>query len=120
MEKPLKPNPIVDLTFQFSLKIVDFCTKLSPIEYMDLRRQIFKAGTSIGANVWEAQQAESRSDFVHKLKISAKESSESRYWLMLCKESPHLPNPDDLLADINPIQKLLGKIISTTKRNLKN
>jgi four helix bundle protein len=57
-----------------------------------LSRQLLKSGTSIGANAMEAQNAESKADFIHKMKIAAKEAEESQYWLWLCDYSPNYPD----------------------------
>lgn len=84
-----KENLIVDLTFKFSLTFLDFCEQLESERKFILSRQLLKSGTSIGANVREAQNAESKADFIHKFKIAAKEADETEYWLMLCRESPH-------------------------------
>ena len=114
-----KENPIVSMTFNFSLDIIDFVQQLKHQKDWDLASQLFRSGTSIGANVWEAQNAESPKDFVHKFKIAAKESDETEYWLALCKESKHLPTPDEtLFKDRESISKVLSKIIATTKRNI--
>ena len=78
---------------------------------------MIRSGTSIGANVNEAQNAESRKDFIHKLKIAAKEADETRYWLMLCKHSESYPDPEKLLTEIESIRKIIGKIISSTRLN---
>ena len=59
--------------------------------------QLFKSGTSIGANTWEAQNGESMADFIHKFKIAAKEADETLYWIELCKASTHYPNPNETL-----------------------
>ena len=80
-----KKNVIVDLTLQFSLKIIYYCEELESKKKYIIARQLLKSGTSIGANVREAQNAESKADFIHKLKISAKEADETEYWLTLCK-----------------------------------
>ena len=80
-----------------------------------LANQLFRSGTSIGANVREAQNAESKTDFIHKMKIAAKEADETEYWLLLCKSNPNYPNPDELLIQIESIQKILSKIISSSK-----
>lgn len=74
-----KDNLIVDLTFKFSLAILDFCDVLENDKRYILARQLLKSGTSIGANVREAQNAESKSDFIHKFKIAAKEADETEY-----------------------------------------
>jgi len=80
-----------------------------------IARQLLKSGTSIGANVREAQNAESKADFIHKLKISAKEADETEYWLTLCKLSKNYPFKEELLMDLNSIIKVLSKIISSSK-----
>ena len=75
-----------------------------------------RSGTSIGANIWEAQSSESRKDFGHKLKIADKEAKEVEYWLLLCKSSEHIKNYDEELdGKLLSIQKLLSRIISTNK-----
>jgi len=80
-----------------------------------IANQLLKSGTSIGANVRESQSAESKSDFIHKLKIAAKEANETEYWLLLCQQSSSYPNCSGQLALLLPLQKLLSKIISSTK-----
>ena len=78
--------------------------------------QIFRSGTSIGANTREAQNAESKPDFIHKFKIAAKEADEVNYWLMLCKASEFYPNPSEqLFTDLNSIILIITKIISSSK-----
>ena len=73
-------------------------------------------GTSIGANVREAQSAESRADFIHKLKISAKECEETKYWLMLCNASENYPKCFDLINFCDELGMILTKIISSARR----
>ena len=87
MTEEFKENVILNLTFEFALKIVDFCDELDSLKKFALSNQLFKSGTSIGANAREAQNAESKADFIHKFKISAKEVEETEYWLLLCKHS---------------------------------
>ena len=118
MDKEYSENLILKLTFDFSLKIIDFCDELNGIRKYKLSDQLFRAGTSIGSNAREAQNAESKSDFIHKFKISAKEIEETEYWLLLCKYSPKLPDSDALLYDLEPIKKIITKIISTAKCSL--
>ncbi len=64
----------------------------------NIARQLLRSGTGIGANVREAQNAESKLDFIHKLKIASKEAEETEYWLLLCKNSVGYSNCDELLA----------------------
>jgi four helix bundle protein len=80
-----------------------------------LATQLLKAGTSIGANVREAQNAESRNDFIHKMKIAAKEADETEYWLLLCNQSENFPPFKELLEKCATLIKILAKIISSTK-----
>lgn len=108
-------NLILDQSFQFALDIITFTDQLEEQRKYTISKQLGKSGTSIGANVREAQHPESKNDFVHKLKIASKEASETEYWLLLCKESPSLPDPGDLLLKINSIQRILSSIISTCK-----
>lgn len=74
-----------------------------------------RAALSIGANVREAQNAESKADFIHKMKIAAKEAEEVAYYLELCAASPELPKPEALLNEIESICRVLTKIITTSK-----
>jgi len=109
-----KPNLIVDLTFSFSLKIIAFTEILESKKKFNMANQLFRSGTSIGANVSEAQGAESKNDFKHKCKIAYKEAGETEYWLKLCKFAENYPFEQDMLDDIQSIIRILGKIISTT------
>jgi four helix bundle protein len=109
-----KPNLIVDLTFSFSLKVIRFAEELEAKRKFNMANQLFRCGTSIGANVREAQGAESKIDFRHKCKIAYKEAEETEYWLSLCKHSDNYPYEESMHSDINSIIKVLGKIISST------
>lgn len=64
----------------------------------------------------EAQNAESKADFIHKMKIAAKEAEETQYWLMLCDYSANYPDCKLLINKLEEISKVLGKILSTSKR----
>jgi four helix bundle protein len=114
-----KDNLIVDLTFNFSLEIVKYTEVLEGLKKYNLSNQLFRSGTSIGANVHESQNAESKADFIHKLKISAKEAEETKYWLMICQSSSNYPDCKHLLIQIDSINKVLGKIISSSKNSSK-
>jgi four helix bundle protein len=80
-----------------------------------IARQLLKSGTSIGANVREAQNAESKADFIHKIKIAAKEADETEYWMLLCKLSDSYPYEEQLHQNLMELIKILSKIISTSK-----
>jgi four helix bundle protein len=113
-------NLIVDLSFEFALKIISFCEILEEKRKFVIANQLLKSGTSIGANIREAQHCESRADFVHKLKIAAKEAEETTYWLSLCKFSETYPYEPALLDEVQSVQKVLSKIISSSKSNETN
>ena len=115
MQMEKKDNLIVTLSLQFALDIISFTETLQQTKKYNLANQLFRSGTSIGANVREAQGCESKNDFIHKMKIAYKEAEESKYWLELCELSESYPNPGKLLIDIVSILKVLGKIISTAK-----
>ncbi|MFT4838141.1 MAG: four helix bundle protein [Nonlabens sp.] len=112
-------NIIVEKSTELALEIIEFTSLLKKEKHYQISSQLFRSGTSIGANVWEAQNEESSKDFIHKFKIAAKESDESEYWLELCKASKHLPTPEEqIFKDRESISKVLSKIIGTTKRNM--
>ncbi len=113
-----RENPIVELTFKFSLRMIEFCEQLEGNKQFNLSRQLFRSATSIGANVKEAQNAESRVDFIHKMKIAMKEVEETEYWLQLCLNSKHYPDTGRELEQLLSIRKVLSKIISTSKTNV--
>jgi four helix bundle protein len=115
MEK--KKNIIVHLTFEFSLEIIKYCERLEEHRKYIIANQLLRSGTSIGANIREAQNAESKNDFIHKFKIAAKEIEETLYWLELCNHSNNYPNTESLQEQLNSIAKVTNKIIGTSKRS---
>jgi four helix bundle protein len=109
-----KENLIVELSFDFAVNIIHFAETLNMDKKFILSNQLFKSGTSIGANVREAQNAESDKDFIHKMKIAAKEADETEYWLLL---SLHMGYKSYFLIEqCRSIQRVLSKIISTSKK----
>ena len=112
-----KGNIIVEKSFQFALKVVIYCDLLEDNKRYVISRQLLRSGTSIGANVREAQNAESKADFIHKIKLAAKEAEETEYWLLICKQSPGYPFDPQLISDIQELIKILSKIISSSKNN---
>lgn len=111
-----KPNLILNLTLEFPLSIISYCEVLEQNRRFVISQQLLKSGTSIGANVREAQSPESKADFIHKMKVAAKEANEAEYWLILCQQSLNYPNYEDLLQKLTSIQKVLSKIIGTSRR----
>jgi four helix bundle protein len=110
-----KENIILKLSFELAVEIIKFSEKLDNIKKYTIAKQILRSGTSIGANIKESQNAESKADFIHKLKIASKEADELEYWLFLCNEIESYPNADSQIEKLTAIKKLLNKIISTSK-----
>lgn len=108
-------NPIVDKTFQFAVLVIEFSDVLIAKKRFAIADQLLRAGCSVGANVREAQGAESRADFIHKMKVAYKEAEETEYWLELCNSAKSYPKPGLLLGKIEEILKILNSIISTSK-----
>ena len=115
---PDTENIIVRKSFEFALQIIAYTEELQTVKKFVLANQLLKSGTSIGANVREAQNAESRADFVHKMKIAAKEADETEYWLLLCQHSKDYPFDTFLMDNLIEIKKILNKIIGSTKRSI--
>ncbi len=110
-----RSNIIVELTFKFAISIVKYCEELESKKKFVIAKQLLKSGTSIGANIREAQNAESKNDFIHKFKIAAKECDETIYWLAICKHIDSYPFDDNLTEQIEVISKVLSKILATSK-----
>jgi len=110
-----KENIVVEKSFQFALEVVLYCELLEENKKYVLSRQLLRSGTSIGANVREAQNAESKADFIHKMKLAAKEADETEYWLLICKQTPTYPFDENLLINVHELLKILSKIISSSK-----
>jgi four helix bundle protein len=110
-----RENVIIEKSFRFALKIIAFCDILEKSKKHVIARQLLRSGTSIGSNIREAQNAESKSDFIHKIKIAAKEADETEYWLLLCKHSESYPFDDLILADVNELIRIISKILSSSK-----
>lgn len=112
-----RDNLIVEKTFQYALRIIGYSENLRNLHKFEMASQLFKSGTSIGANTREAQNAESRSDFIHKFKIAAKEIDETEYWIKLCNASDHYPNTSEyLISELKSIRNIISKIISSSKK----
>lgn len=114
-------NVIKSKSSNFALRIVKLYQFLNQDkkEYI-LSKQLLRSGTAIGALVREAEQAESKPDFIHKLAIAQKESNETDYWLELLFQSNYLSEFQfqSLKSDITEINKILASIIITTKQNI--
>lgn len=113
-------NPVVAKSLQFAVDIVKFTDVLSENRKWKIVDQLLKSGTSIGANIREAQNAESKSDFIHKFKISAKEIEETKYWLELIELSFDNFDISNLYDKLDELAKITNSIIATSKRNSTN
>src|SRR5258708_11622838 len=114
----LRDGPIVRKSISFSISIIKYCDFLNDKRKFIISNQLLKSGTSIGANVFEAQYAESRLDFIHKMKVALKEANETLYWLTLCEKIDDFEVQQELFNSLNEIMSILSKIIITSKRNL--
>jgi four helix bundle protein len=112
-------NVIVEKTFMFALEIVKLAEELESKRKFVIGNQILRSGTSIGANIREAQNAQSAKDFLHKVKIAAKEAEETEYWLLICQHSENYPDVKQLIESLLEIKRILTSIIYTTNKNLK-
>ena len=113
-------NVILNKTITFSIEIIKYVELLEERKKFVIANQLLKSATSIGSNVHEAQNAESKADFVHKFKIAAKEIEETKYWLVLCKNSNSYPECQYLEVLLFEIEKIITKIISTSKTTSSN
>ena len=109
-------------SYRFALRIVKLYKFIAAEkrEYV-LSKQILRSGTSIGANIEEAGQGQSKADFVHKLAIAQKEAFETLYWLRLLRDSDYLTDAQasTLIADCIELQKMLTASIRTAKRGMR-
>ena len=114
-----KENPIKNKSFEFSLKIIKLYQQLQDQREYVISKQLMRSGTSIGANVEEAIAAESRRDFIHKMKIAMKESRETHYWLRLLEQSDLVKDIDlaDLLSQADELSRMLTSITKTATEN---
>jgi four helix bundle protein len=101
--------------FDFAVRVVNLMDKLPrTLAATEIGRQLLRSGTSVGANVQEADAAESRSDFIHKMSIALKEARESRYWLSLIDTTvmPSVDEVKDLIQESTELTKILFTIIA--------
>ena len=112
-------NPILEMSYRFALEVMSAAKAMRNRKEYDLASQFWRAGTSIGANVEEAQAAQSRADFKSKMAIAAKEARESGYWLRLARDGGILAKEhlESLLQQVESIQKILTSIVKTTSEN---
>jgi four helix bundle protein len=110
-----KQNLIIEKALDFSVQLIKFCELLETEKKFIISRQLLKSGTSIGANVFESQHAESRSDFIHKMKIAIKEANETWYCLLVCERSESYPGNNDLKEKVEELIRIISKILLSSK-----
>ena len=117
-------TPINERTFEFAVRITKLCSYLDkqPGTPRLLAAQLFRSGTSIGANIEEYRSAESDKDFISKQSIALKEARETKYWLKLLVKSEIVPNEKvaDLVDECEQLMRIIAKSIVTTKGKMKN
>jgi four helix bundle protein len=118
-----KPSVIADKSFELAVSIVK-CYKLLIEQEKEfvLSKQLLRSGTSVGANIREAQHAQTTADFLHKLSIAQKECEETKYWLELLNATDYLSTSqlEPIYEQCIEVQKIVTKTIITTKQNRLN
>jgi len=110
-------NFILEKSYSFALQIMALVKEIREKREYDLASQLWRSGTSIGANVEEAQAAQSRADFRSKMAIAAKEARETHYWLRLTHDGNILDHErvNPLIDDIEAIKRILTSIVKSSK-----
>jgi four helix bundle protein len=114
-----KENLIKDRSFDFAVKVLRYCRQLRACNDFVIARQLQKSGTSIGANVQEADAAKSKAVFLLKMSISSKEARETQYWLRLIQSSDiHVHDTDILTNEASEPALIFSRIVKTTYKNI--
>ena len=110
-------NVIEAKSFAFAVKIVELTRRMENKREYALTNQLLRSGTSIGANVSEAQQAQSKKDFISKMSIALKEANETKYWLRLMREVENLSETEskEFLNMIDELMRILIAILKSSK-----
>ena len=115
----MKENILIDKSVEFASRIIKLCKYLEEKQKEHIiTKQIIRSGTSIGANINEAQYGNSKADFISKLHISLKETAETEYWLRLLFKSEYIDKKmfESLLNDCLELKKILVSSINTAKK----
>ena len=113
----MKENKLADLSSDFSVKIIELVRHLKNQKETIISNQIARSGTSIGANISEAQYAHSNADFIAKLEIALKESNETSYWLKLLRETEYID--EDYYKALNNLCTSIRVLLISSCRTLK-
>ncbi|MDR0830259.1 MAG: four helix bundle protein [Prevotellaceae bacterium] len=116
----MKENVVKDKSFAFALRIIKMYKFLVEHKEYVLSKQVLRSGTSIGANIEEANSAQSKKDFIAKISISLKEAKETHYWLRLLHGSNYINELmfNSILTDCEEIIALLTTIIKSSRKNI--
>ena len=122
-EEEKKKMTVEELSYDFAKHIVElfqFLTEESSRKEYVMSKQMLRSGTSIGANICEAEEGQSKADFLAKMYISKKEAKETKFWLNLLKDTGYLPleKAEPVILDLLRIRKILTSIVKTTTENL--
>ena len=118
----MKENMLIDLSKQFAVDVVNLCTEIKEHRKSNvLLNQLLRSGTSIGANINEANYGQSKADFISKMSIALKETAETEYWIKLLYMSGYIDEKmsESLLNDCLEIKRILIASINTAKENKK-
>ena len=119
----MKDNVLINKSIDFASRIIKLCNFLEHDKHEHIiTKQIIRSGTSIGANINEAQYGNSKADFIAKLHISLKETAETEYWLRLLFKSDYIDSElfESLFNDCLELKKILISSINTAKKNSKS
>lgn len=116
----MKENVVKNKSYEFAIQIVELYKILIDRKEFVLSKQLLRAGTTVGALIQEAEHAESKKDFIHKLSISLKEANETNYWLNLLLDTKYINKTEfDTIHNLNTeLIRLLVIIIKSSKNNL--
>ncbi len=110
-------DPLMKKSMDLAIAVIEAIDTNNELKKSFLSTQLIRSGTAVGALVREAQNAESRRDFIHKLKIAAKEAEETRYWLLICEGIYIAYNWELVLGLVDEVNRLLGKSLTTAIKN---
>ena len=116
----MKENKLMELSMDFSVDIINLVKYLKSSHESVISNQIGRSGTSIGANIHEAQYAQGKKDFISKLEIALKEASETGYWLELLHRTKYIDEPSfkSLSSKCSSLRVMLISSCKTAKQNL--
>ena len=120
MARGTNSGRLAERTYRFSLRILGLVDELpNNVKGWEISRQLLRSGTSIGANVREADQALSRADFIHRLSIARKKASETHYWLCLCRNMSLLSGDSaaQAITEVDELLRILSTIIKKSRQD---